>query len=55
MLPRELMAKLDGRAYVPGGAAEADELTDLFAIWREQEERARQTGAGIDPSMMQDD
>jgi hypothetical protein len=28
---------------------------DLFAIWREQEERAKQAGSGIDPSMLMDD
>jgi hypothetical protein len=49
------MAELDGREYVPGGAAEADELSDLYAIWAEQQEKAKQAGTGIDSSMMQDD
>lgn len=32
-----------------------DELTDLFAIWAEQQERAKQAGTGVDASMMNDD
>jgi hypothetical protein len=55
MRPRVLMAELDGREYVPGGAAEMDELLDLFGIWAEQQEQRQQRGTGIDPSMLMDD
>jgi hypothetical protein len=53
MMPREMMARVDGRAYEPGGAAELDELMDLFAVWEAQ--RAQPKGSGIDPSMADDD
>lgn len=53
MLPRELMARVDGREYTPGGAAELDELLDLFAVWEEQRRQPRGTGAGSD--VMDDD
>lgn len=48
------MADVDGRAYEPGGAAELDELSDLFAIWEEQRQAAQQKGTGYSANMDDD-
>jgi hypothetical protein len=48
------MAEVDGTTYEPGGASEVDELMDLFALWREQEEAQKQKGTGYS-GMMDDD
>jgi hypothetical protein len=45
-----VLAEIDGREYVPGGATEVDELMDLDFIWDPPKKEG-----GIDPSMMQDD
>lgn len=49
------MAEVDGRAYEPGGAAELDELSDLFAIWEEQRQAQQAKGTGMSANMMDDD